>query len=157
MSDTYQGPSLEDLAHRIEQECGADTMEGQRLRLHLSAWADNLLADARSESASLRQRLADLGDQFNRERAARQALLHTALDLPCTVVLEIEQVYGKRVTPKRIDALIERLRPALEAEDYKLRTWGSRATMRLSYGRALAVMALQDSLDKLKGKVRRGP
>ncbi len=105
---------------------------------------------------SLEAENASLRDQYNAEREARQALLHTALDLRENAILEIEHAYGQHVTPKRMDALIEHLRPVLEAQDYKLKQWGTPATMRLACGRALAVRALEDALAKLKGKVRHG-
>lgn len=62
----------------------------------LAAWG---VANAEAEIASLRQRLA--------ERAARQALLASAIDLRENAILEIEHAYGKRITPKRMEALAE--------------------------------------------------
>lgn len=113
------------------------------------------IADLRAENASLRDRIATLGDGFNRERAARQALLHTAIDLRENAILEIEHATGQRITAKRMEALADALRPVLESHDYKLRTWGTRAQMRLAFGRQLAEQALRDTLDRLKGRPRR--
>jgi hypothetical protein len=154
-------PGLEALATRLEEEYGAmnDTPSdraGTRMRGELAAWARGLLARARAEEESLRRRFSDLGDRFNRERAARQALLYTANDLRENAILEIEHALGQRITPARMEALADALRPVLEEHDCKLKTWGTRATMRLSFGRALAVQALEDALGKLKGRPRRG-
>lgn len=161
MGDPADLPGLEALAERLEVEYGAQNdlpsdNSGTRMRADLADWARGLLARSRAEEASLRKRLAALGDRFNRERAARQALLWTAVDLKENAILEIEHATGRRITPKRMEALADALRPVLEERDYKLKTWGTRATMRLNFGRALAVQALEDALGKLKGRSRHG-
>lgn len=126
--------------------------------LHAGLWAlqDRITADLRAENASLRQRLADLGDDFNREREARQALLDTAIDLPDRVILEIEYRGGEACTRSVVKQLEAVLAPVLAAERFKLRQWGPRAEMRAAIGGELARHAVEDALGRLKGKVRRG-
>ncbi len=126
--------------------------------LHAGLWAlqDRITADLRAENASLRQRLADLGDDFNREREARQALLDTAIDLPDRVILEIEYRGGEACTPLVVEQLEAALAPVLAAEDFKLQSWGPRAAMRVAIAGDMARVAVDDALHRLRGEVRRG-
>lgn len=122
-----------------------------------ACWAhrDAAVAPLQAEIASLRARLASLGDDFNAERAARQALLQTAWDRSDVILVELERQDGEPITTDDATALVSELAEKLAALGFKAKTWGSAATMRLAFGGDLARQALSDALDRLRG-VRHG-